>query len=368
MSLVPPQNPLKNELLASGIEDASKRRMMRVILVATGITLMGFALLQFLAGNHLFALFEVCASVLLVVGGWHIIYVRHLTPWVYVYVLPTSSFLVYIIVMPDASASAFVWVYMIPLLSYLLLGRVRGFFVSVPFMLVSTLLYFQQHRYSLNAGGLIDLGNAMLCGLLIIIFVHIYETLRAQAYRQLERLAQTDALTGVESRGCFQQALERSTQESERSKLSFVLVILDVDHFKQVNDQWGHVAGDLALKHLCTSILQRLRVTDSMGRLGGEEFGLLLRNTDLNGAKPLIEDLRQQLVNSPLHYGDHEIPLSATFGVAEWPSDGHSLDRLYRCADRRLYYGKQQGRNQLVTADEAGAAELQAGFAGSSNK
>ncbi|WP_339489480.1 GGDEF domain-containing protein [Pseudomonas sp. EL_65y_Pfl2_R95] len=366
MSLLRPQPPLNKELLASGIEDASKRRMLRVIIIATGITLSGFALLQFLAGNHLFALFEVCASVLLVIGGWHIIYVRHLMPWVYVYVLPTSSFLVYIIVMPNASASAFVWIYMIPLLSYLLLGRVHGFFVSVPFMLVSTLLYFQQHRYTLDAGGMIDLGNAMLCGLLIIVFVHIYESLRAQAYRQLERLAQTDALTGVESRGCFQQALERSIQEAERSKLSFVLVILDVDHFKQVNDQWGHVAGDLALKHLCTSILQRLRVTDSMGRLGGEEFGLLLRNTDLNGAKPLVEDLRQQLASSPLAYGNQEIPLSATFGVAEWPSDGHSLDRLYRCADRRLYYGKQQGRNQLVTADSISEVDFRTDFAGGS--
>lgn len=364
MSLLRPQHRINDDLIASGIEDASKRLMMRIILIATGITLSGFALLQFLSGNHLFALFEICASVLLVLGGWRIVYTRHLTPWVYLYVLPTSCFLVYIIVMPEASSTAFVWVYMIPLLSYLLLGRARGFLVSVPFMVVSTLLYFQQHRYTLDASGMIDLGNAILCGLLTIAFVHIYETLRAQAYRQLERLAQTDALTGVDSRGCFQQALERSIHEAERSNLALVLVILDVDHFKQVNDEWGHVAGDLALQHLCSSISERLRVTDSMGRLGGEEFGLLLRNTDLKGAKPLVEDLRNQLANSPLQYGKQLIPLSATFGVAEWPSDGRSVDELYRCADRRLYYGKQQGRNQLVTADQAG---VQADLVGGAN-
>jgi diguanylate cyclase (GGDEF)-like protein len=123
---------------------------------------------------------------------------------------------------------------------------------------------------------------------------------------------------------------------------------MDIDHFKQVNDRWGHDGGDEALKHICNGLLLRLRVTDSLGRLGGEEFGLLLRNTDLASATPLVETLRQQISANPLVYGEERIPLSATFGLAEWPTDGLSASELYRCADRRLYRGKELGRNRLV--------------------
>lgn len=130
-----------------------------------------------------------------------------------------------------------------------------------------------------------------------------------------------------------------------------MLVLLDVDHFKQVNDQWGHEAGDLALQHICAILQQRLRVTDFLGRLGGEEFGLLLRHTDNAGADPLVEELRRQLAEQPLDYHGQQIPLSATFGLAAWPRDGRSAAELYRNADRRLYSGKERGRNQLVSGD-----------------
>lgn len=343
---------VSNEVAPSEIEAAGKRTLMRVILAATGLTLGTFASLQYLDGNHLLALCELFAATLSLLGAWRVAHVRQLDFWIYLYIVPTSSFLVYIIVMPNASATAFVWVYLIPLLCYLLLGRLRGFLLAVPFMVLAVVLYFQQHRYSLDAAGLIDLGNAVLCGLLLLAFVHIYETMRARAYLQLQRLAQTDALTGVESRGSFQQALERSLQEAERSQLSVVLVILDVDHFKQVNDEWGHDAGDMALQHLCKSMVGRVRVTDTIGRLGGEEFGLVLRNTNLAAARPVIEALRAQISSSPLHYDSHQIKLSATFGLAEWPNDGRTADELYRCADRRLYCGKLQGRNQLISSDE----------------
>lgn len=347
---------------SAGLREAGKRALMRTILLATAVTLGGFSLLQMLAGNPLFALLEVVCTGLLLLGAWRINQARHVDLWIYVYLVPTYSFILYIIVMPDASSAAFVWVYMIPLLSYLLLGKRRGFMLSAPFMLLALLLYMGKYHMTLDAAGLIDLGNASLCGLLILVFVHMYDGLRMQAYAELERLAQTDALTGAASRGSFQHALERSVQEAESSGSSLVLVLLDVDHFKQVNDQWGHDAGDQALRHICNIIQQRLRVTDFLGRIGGEEFGLLLRNTDLAGAGPLVEELRRQIAVQTLVYGGEHIALSATFGLAQWGRDGRTAADLYRSADRRLYSGKGLGRNLLVSVDPPPAgAGLSAG-------
>ncbi|MBL0952310.1 MAG: GGDEF domain-containing protein [Pseudomonas sp.] len=334
-----------------GLRESGKRTLMRTILLATGLTLGGFSILQALAGNYPFAFIEVLCTGLLLLGAWRIKRARHLYLWIYLYLVPTFCFILYIIVMPDASSAAFVWLYMIPLLAYLLLGKRRAFLLTAPFMFAGLLLYFTDNHLNLDTRGLIDLGNAALCGVLILVFVHIYDGLRMQAYEELERLAQTDSLTGVASRGSFQHALQRSIQEAERSSGHLVLVLLDVDHFKQVNDQWGHEAGDMALQHICQILQHRLRVTDFLGRLGGEEFGLLLRHTDSAGADPLVEKLRKQIADQPLEYDGAQIALSATFGLAAWPRDGRSAAELYRTADRRLYSGKQRGRNQLVSAD-----------------
>ncbi len=333
------------------LQDVGQRSLMRMIFITTGLTLAVFCVLQFMAGNLFLATLELLVTGLLFWGAWRIMGVQRLLPWIYVYLLPTFCFLLAIIVVPGASKTAFVWVYIIPVLSYLLLGRKRGALLALPFVLAACLLYLQRYPVSLSPEGLIDLGNAVFCGVLLIVFVHLYETRRAAAHQQLQRMARTDALTGVASRGSFQQSLEQSLRESERSQSKLVLVLLDVDHFKAVNDQFGHDAGDQALRHICNSLSQRLRATDTLGRLGGEEFGLLLRNTDRAGAEPLVETLREQISNSPLTYGEHSIPLSVTLGLAEWPADGRSLEQLYRSADSRLYRGKELGRDQLISCD-----------------
>ncbi|MEK1904556.1 MAG: GGDEF domain-containing protein [Pseudomonas sp.] len=343
-----------HEISLTGLEESGRRSLMSLILGATGLTLGCFSILQFLADNYLFASFELLACSLLLWGSRGILHARRLELWIYLYLVPTFCFLIYIILMPKASATAFTWTYLMPLLSYLLLGKRRGALLTLPFICVAMLLYFVRYDLPLDAAGLIDIGNAILCGVLIIVFVHLYESRRAQAYQQLEYQAQTDPLTGVTSRGSFKRSLLRAIQEAERSHNPLVLVLMDIDHFKSVNDRWGHDAGDHALCHICEQLLDRLRVTDSLGRLGGEEFGLLLRNTDNASATRLVEQLRQHIVDNPLIYGGQPIALSATFGLAEWPTDGHSTDELYRCADRRLYSGKHQGRNCLINgADES---------------
>ena len=340
-----------NDAALNDLQDIGQRSLIRMVFIASGVTLGVFCALQFLAGNYLFASLQLLGTTLLLWGGWRIVRVRHLLPWIYLYLLPIFSFLLYIIVMPNASKTAFVWVYSIPVLSYLLLGSRRGSLLALPFVALACLLYFYTYPVSFDAVGLIEVGNALFCGVMIIVFVHLYETRRASAHRKLQHMARTDSLTGVASRGSFQQSLEQSINEAQRCHAKLVLVILDVDHFKRVNDQYGHDAGDQALRHICNILSQRLRVSDTIGRLGGEEFGLLLPNTDEDGAAPLVKALREQLCSEPLQYGKEQIPLSATFGLAEWPIDGETAAQLYRCADQRMFRGKELGRNRMIGRD-----------------
>lgn len=337
----------------TGLEEADHRLLMRLIFACTGVTLGVFSILQFMAGNYWLSTAEIATCGLLLWAAQRLKRVRRLVPWIFAYLLPTFCFILYIIVMPKASATAFVWVYLMPVMAYLLLGKLRGFLLAVPFMAVATVMYLYANQVSLDAPGLIDIGNGVFCGVLVIAFMHVYEGRRAEAYKQLRHLALTDALTGVSSRESFQRALQRCIQEAARYDTRLVLVVLDVDHFKGINDQWGHDAGDKALQHLCKCLRHRLRATDLIGRLGGEEFGILLPFTDRFDAQPLVEALRQEVARTPLQYVGQRIQLSATFGLAEWPADGLDADELYRCTDRRLYRGKAEGRNRLIYSDTA---------------
>ncbi|WXL26372.1 GGDEF domain-containing protein [Ectopseudomonas mendocina] len=343
-----PDSPALREL-----QDEGQRSITRIIFVVTGLVLGSFCLMQFAAGNYLFASFELICATALLGAGWRIHAVHNLQMWLYGYVLSTVGFLIYIIVMPNASTTAYVWGYIVPVLSYLLLGRLRGVIITVAYTAIALALYLRNREVSLEPHEIIDLANAIGCVIMVTLFVHLFESRRAAAHHQLQKMARTDALTGVATRGSFQQYLDQTILESVRSQSRFVLVILDIDHFKEVNDRWGHDAGDQALRHVCDILGQRLRTSDTLGRMGGEEFGLLLRNTDRFCAEPLVEYLRELVCTTPLNYRGQEIHLSATFGLAEWPVDGETSEALYRQADRRLYYGKAAGRNQLISEDKS---------------
>jgi diguanylate cyclase (GGDEF)-like protein len=332
----------------TGLEDNDRRALMSLIFGATGLTIGAFSLLQFASGNSLFAALEVVACIGLLAASRGIHRTRRLELWIYLYLLPTFAFILYISLMPDASAAAFVWIYMIPVLSYLMLGRHRGIQLALPFMLAGPLLYYLKHPLPGSATQWIDAGNAVLCGALILVFVHLHENRRAAVFAELQRRTQIDPLTGADSRSHFTEQLQRALLEAGRSQSPLVVVLMDVDHFKQVNDRYGHEAGDHALMHVCNLFYQRLRNTDNLGRLGGEEFGLLLRSTDAAGAMPLLQSLCRLINEQPLEYAGQRIELSATFGLAEWPCDGQTPDELYRCADQRLYRGKAEGRNRVV--------------------
>ncbi|MDO3721522.1 diguanylate cyclase [Marinobacter sp. chi1] len=338
----------------SGLRDSHRRSLTRLLFTVTGTALVLFAYMQFLAGAFWVGGAELLASVVLFIGCWRLKTTPQLQQWIYLYLASLFSFFLIIMILPNASVTAFVWVLMMPVLAYLLLGKHEGLILSMPFMMLGCYFYYRYLGSVDSPQVAIDLLNMVLCAGLMLTFVHLYEVRREEAESRLVEVAQTDGLTGLPSRSSFQATLARTLAESERSGAEFALVIMDIDHFKLINDTLGHVAGDKVLKHIASRLQERLRATDFVGRIGGEEFGLILRNVRPDHAFELMDELRQVVADRDLRYGEDRIRVTASFGIAHWPRHGHTAETLFSMADRSLYKGKTAGRNCVVSAEAPG--------------
>lgn len=166
---------------------------------------------------------------------------------------------------------------------------------------------------------------------------------------QLVRLATTDPLTGLANRRKFMEAAAEEVERIRRYARPLCLLMLDIDHFKVINDTYGHDAGDEALRVFSNTVQANLRDTDLAGRLGGEEFAVLLVETDITGALDLANRLRQAVADIQMVVNDKEIRFTVSIGVSGFqPDDG--VERLLHRADLALYEAKGRGRNQVICA------------------
>jgi len=170
---------------------------------------------------------------------------------------------------------------------------------------------------------------------------------RKKTERLLEVAATTDDLTGILNRRAFIERANAERDRANRSKASLCLLMIDIDHFKKVNDTYGHDVGDLALKELVRIVGKDLRSSDLLGRLGGEEFALLLPETDITGAEILANRIRSHVENNqmPLTTGD-ALTMTISGGLVCWPEDQDYTTTL-KVADELLYAAKDGGRNQI---------------------
>ena len=182
----------------------------------------------------------------------------------------------------------------------------------------------------------------------------------ARLLAQLQLLSHRDGLTGLLNRRAMQEALDTQMRRSRRNGEPFVVMMLDADHFKAINDQHGHAVGDLVLKHLSTLLHSGMREVDRLARFGGEEFLVLLPGVTLTEALPVAERLRALVAGTPL--ADSGMPItvsvSVSIGIAEWGGVHEDLSRLLVRADAALYQAKQRGRDRVALADEAPAPAL----------
>lgn len=162
---------------------------------------------------------------------------------------------------------------------------------------------------------------------------------------EVSRRARTDALTGLANRRAFDEQLERFLLHADRFGHSVSLILADVDHFKKVNDTWGHEAGDAVLKAIAQTFTEGVRAVDFCARFGGEEIAILLPETTLAGAVELADRLRKTLASSAIVVGGAEIPVTVSCGVACYPEGVITKEALFAAADKALYEAKNAGRN-----------------------
>ncbi|TVP54971.1 MAG: sensor domain-containing diguanylate cyclase [Halomonadaceae bacterium] len=169
-----------------------------------------------------------------------------------------------------------------------------------------------------------------------------------QANAQLSHLSRTDQLTGLLNRGTWEALLAHEYERHSRYQGKGSLVMFDIDHFKQVNDNYGHQAGDEILRELSRRVLDLLRQSDIAGRYGGEEFALILPETDAGGAAVFAERLRQAVADTPFTVAKQQLSCSISLGTCPWSEDLPDYACWLARADQALYASKHQGRNRCT--------------------
>jgi diguanylate cyclase (GGDEF)-like protein len=159
--------------------------------------------------------------------------------------------------------------------------------------------------------------------------------------------AQTDELTGLKNRRAFFQEAEQTYEHCKRNRLPLSVLMMDIDHFKHINDSYGHQAGDQVLRQIGAVICESVRDVDLCGRLGGEEFALLLTDTSIDVARATAEELRQAIARLPC---EHIEGITASLGVATMSAVDQNVHMLLNDADKALFRAKAQGRNQTAVA------------------
>jgi len=324
-----------------------RRAVLQTMLVLTVVSALVFAALNFPDDMILVAWVQVALAVfatgLLVV----VRRTQQVQTWCLLFMLVLLSVTVLLLSRPDISPYAFIWLLIIPLITHLLLGSRLGLLLSSGYMAIGSVIYWYRFGGNPEFVTVEVLANAIIAALATLGVSHFYERTRERAELKLTRLATVDPLTGLANRMRLNDVFLWEHAQARRNGTPLSVLMLDLDHFKQINDKHGHDAGDTVLTAFARLLEERLRETDLIARIGGEEFLVLLNNTSSQRAVAVAEALRQSLEQLPIAHQGNTLKLTVSIGVAEYGPDGMDLDTLSRTADERLYRAKANGRNRV---------------------
>lgn len=232
-----------------------------------------------------------------------------------------------------------VWSYPVVVYCYFVLGRRTAIVCSLAFLLYVTAisLYFIDSALALRLFGSL---------LLTIIMINIVLNVISDLHQTLANQALSDPLTGAFNRRFMEQSLEDVVARAERCRLVATVLMIDIDHFKSVNDRYGHDQGDLVLKRIVSIVIDRKRRGDRLFRWGGEEFLLLLDGADVHGACSVAEIIRHAVEAAGVL---PQQKVTVSIGVAQYV-DGMNVDTWVKAADAALYRAKAAGRNRVAQA------------------
>ncbi|ROO30507.1 diguanylate cyclase [Salinisphaera orenii MK-B5] len=338
-----------------GFEAHHRRAVLQVLLVLTAVCGAAYVVINLRAEQYVLMVIELLMTVfactlLFVIRG-----TRHLKAWTIVFIIPFYSVMMYGFYSPETEITVFGWVLVIPLLAHLLLGRRLGAAVSVFFVGVAGVLFLYRFGGDAIVQAPGSIANIAMATATVFALSHFYEASREQAERRLSEMAMTDSLTGLPNRAYLEQLFEDEKQWHMTAGTPLSLLMVDLDFFKQVNDRHGHDAGDAALRAIAGVMRDNLREHDTVGRLGGEEFAILLSDTDVHQGLMVAEGLRRAIASHGCHHQAHMLRLTASLGVATLSLPDETFADLLCRADRCLYRAKHAGRNRVV-ADTTTAA------------
>ncbi|RTE86400.1 MULTISPECIES: GGDEF domain-containing protein [Gammaproteobacteria] len=244
-------------------------------------------------------------------------------------------------------AYSLIWFTVLAPLSFFLLGKTAASWVSaIAFVLALIYVGFSlpnSNPHPLKVGALLNVAEVFV---VLWFLFRYYERARQDAYQALEKVSITDRLTGLHNRGRLEDLLDYHLQLAKRDSSPLSIVLADIDYFKNVNDEFGHLEGDRVLKQAAKDLRSGIRETDIIGRWGGEEFLLVCPDTASTGAATLAEKLRDQVAKRVQTLDGKSVTLS--FGVVTaHPND--TPTQLISRADKALYQAKERGRNLVIT-------------------
>lgn len=171
-------------------------------------------------------------------------------------------------------------------------------------------------------------------------------------HKRTAELAITDGLTGLSTHRYFQEAIDREIGRAKRLKLTFSLVMLDIDNFKSLNDTFGHLEGDKVLKDIAKIMRNQVRDTDTVARYGGEEFVVILIDTPKDGARITAERIREAIEKNKFVLAGRRVVVTASLGIATYPDDAEAKQEIIKVADTALYKAKMSGKNKVCSSEE----------------
>lgn len=234
----------------------------------------------------------------------------------------------------------FIWMFTIPLIAYNTTGVFYGFILTAVFTVCSLGIMFFESNIDFSVFELKQ-ADTLVCLFITWVLTHFHEQMNTLSKKKLTHQATIDPLTGLFNRYALQEIYDRQ-------KLHIIsMIILDIDFFKQINDTYGHDAGDFVLKSMGQMLKQSTPTTASVFRLGGEEFGILLPNHTLSAAEELANELLGKIRKTPLKYHEHHIKITASAGIANSKLK-RELGDLMKSADQCLYKAKHSGRNNVM--------------------
>ncbi len=189
-------------------------------------------------------------------------------------------------------------------------------------------------------------GDQLKVGRTILKFI-AGDNVEVEYHEEIYRLMTTDGLTQLHNKRYFDEMLDREVARAKRYKRSFSLLVFDIDLFKNVNDRFGHLAGDAILRQLGAVLLGRLRVNDVLARIGGEEFALITPEVGLDGAKELAGKINRLIGDTRFEFEGARVNVTVSVGVAEWQTHYEDPSDVLKAADDKMYEAKRNGRNQV---------------------